>query len=73
MQEAFPARTGSDLRELRQHLGVEQATIATLLRVTPTTVYRWERAATVTPLQFARYEAACKAILARASDTEAIA
>lgn len=69
MQEAFPKVTGADFRALRIHLGVDQAAIARVLGVTPTTVYRWETdRVKVTPLMYARYEAACRALLARASE-----
>ena len=69
MQEAFPTRTGADLVGLRTHLGVEQAAIAAVLKVTPTTLWRWETDRTrVTPLMFTKYEAACRAILARAAE-----
>ncbi len=66
MQERFPKRTGADLIALRAHLGVEQKDIAAIIGVTPTTLYRWETDRTkVTPVKFARYEAACTALMAR--------
>jgi len=69
MQEAFPSRTGAQLVELRTHLGVEQKAIAEVLGVTPTTLYRWERdLVRVTPVRFARYQAACESLLARAAE-----
>lgn len=65
MQERFPSRTGADLIAVRDHLGVSKVDIARHLRVTPTTVYRWETdRVRVTPVIYARYEAACEAILA---------
>lgn len=60
MHEAFPSRTGADLIALRKHLGIGPTAVAQELGITAVSIWRWEHdKVRVTPLVYARYEAAC--------------
>lgn len=59
MQERFVGKRGADLIAIRDRLGVTQRAVAAAMDTTATTLYRWERdMVKVTPLMYARYEAA---------------
>jgi transcriptional regulator with XRE-family HTH domain len=65
MQERFTGKSGADLIALRERLGVSQKHIADAMGTTATTLYRWERGLVrMTPLRYARYEAAANAVFA---------
>lgn len=71
MQEALAARTGKDLKDLRNTYGITQDAVAAELRVHVQTVIRWERPATdASPVRWARYRRACEAVFAREAGLE---